>query len=89
MRGTAVRDGIRLAYEVNGAGERTIVLLPAWMVTNRQMWAAQVAALSARFRVVTYDARGSGGSDRPPEPAAYAPEELVAAWSRCWLLGGP
>jgi pimeloyl-ACP methyl ester carboxylesterase len=78
MRGTAERNGIRLAYEVNGAGDRTIVLLPAWMVTNRQMWAAQVTALSARFRVVTYDARGSGESDRPSEPAAYAPEELVA-----------
>jgi pimeloyl-ACP methyl ester carboxylesterase len=78
MRGTAERDGVRLAYEVNGDGDQTIVLLPAWMVTNRRMWAAQVTALSGRFRVVTYDARGSGGSDRPLDPAAYAPEELVA-----------
>jgi pimeloyl-ACP methyl ester carboxylesterase len=78
MRGTAKRDGIRLAYEVNGTGDPTIVLLPAWMVTNRRMWAAQVTALSASFRVVTYDARGSGESDRPLDPAAYAPEELVA-----------
>jgi pimeloyl-ACP methyl ester carboxylesterase len=78
MRETAKRDGVRLAYEVNGVSDRTIVLLPAWMVTNRQMWAAQVTALSAWFRVVTYDARGSGESDRPLDPAAYAPEELVA-----------
>ncbi|MEU4423003.1 alpha/beta hydrolase [Actinoplanes sp. NPDC024001] len=77
MHGVTKRDGIRIAYQVTGDGERTIVLLPAWMITNRRMWAAQVEALSARFRTVTFDARGSGESDRPLEPAAYEPAELV------------
>ncbi|MEV0897607.1 alpha/beta hydrolase [Actinoplanes sp. NPDC049802] len=78
MRGTAKRDGVRLAYEVEGTGDRTIVLLPAWMVTNRLMWRPQVTALAQRFRVVTFDSRGSGESDRPVEASAYAPEELAA-----------
>ena len=77
MHGITKRDGVRIAYEVTGDGARTIVLLPAWMITNRRMWAAQVAALSPRFRTVTFDARGSGDSDRPVDPAAYDPAELV------------
>ncbi|WP_328460945.1 alpha/beta hydrolase [Actinoplanes sp. NBC_00393] len=77
MQGVTKRDGTRIAYEVTGAGERTVVLLPAWMITNRRMWAAQVEALSPRFRTVTFDARGSGDSDRPLEAAAYDPAELV------------
>jgi pimeloyl-ACP methyl ester carboxylesterase len=75
---TTKRNGVRLAYQVTGAGDPAIVLLPAWMITNRRMWDAQVAALSTRFRVVTFDARGSGESDRPFEPAAYDPIELAA-----------
>jgi pimeloyl-ACP methyl ester carboxylesterase len=77
MQGVTKRDGIRIAYEVNGDADRTIVLLPAWMITNRRMWTAQVEALAPRFRTVTFDARGSGESDRPLDPAAYDPAELV------------
>ena len=28
---------------------------------------------SERFRCITYDGRGNGKSDRPADPAAYAP----------------
>src|SRR4029453_7810178 len=74
---TTKRDGVRIVYETAGFGEPVLVLLPAWMITNRRMWDAQVEALASRFRVVTFDARGSGDSDRPLDPAAYQPAELV------------
>ncbi|MCW6007167.1 alpha/beta hydrolase [Micromonospora sp. CPCC 205371] len=71
------RGGVRIAYEVAGSGP-TVLLLPAWMISNRRMWSAQVAGLCGGARVVTYDARGSGESDRPADPAAYDVAELVA-----------
>jgi pimeloyl-ACP methyl ester carboxylesterase len=77
MQGFTKRDGVRIAYQVTGHGDQTIVLLPAWMITNRRMWEAQVEALAPRFRTVTFDARGSGDSDRPLGPAGYDPAELV------------
>jgi pimeloyl-ACP methyl ester carboxylesterase len=76
--GTVDRDGVRIAYEVAGTGAHTLLLLPAWMITNRRMWAAQTAGLSGAARLIAYDARGSGESDRPTDPAAYDVEELVA-----------
>ena len=33
--GFAVRDGVRLYYEVHGAGPETVVLLPAWSIVHR------------------------------------------------------
>ena len=71
------RGGVRIGYRTAGSGDPAMVLLPAWMITNRRMWDAQVEALAPRFRVVAFDARGSGDSDRPLDPAAYDPAELV------------
>jgi pimeloyl-ACP methyl ester carboxylesterase len=72
------RAGIRIAYETAGADGPTVALLPAWAITNRRMWAAQVDRLGRDHRVVTYDGRGSGDSDRPTDPAAYDVSEFVA-----------
>jgi pimeloyl-ACP methyl ester carboxylesterase len=76
--GAVDRNGIRIGYEVAGAGAHTVLLLPAWMITNRRMWTAQVAGLASAARLIAYDARGSGESDRPTDPAAYDVKELVA-----------
>jgi len=56
-------NGITLAYSDTGAG-LPIVFLHAFPL-NRTMWAAQEAALSSEFRVVTVDLRGHGESDAP------------------------
>ena len=71
------RDGVAVAYRVRGAGP-DVVLLPAWQLVDSRMWDLQVAALSGSARVITHDARGSGRSGRPRDPAAYAAPELVA-----------
>jgi pimeloyl-ACP methyl ester carboxylesterase len=76
--GYAVRAGVRLHYEVFGDGPVTVLLLPAWSIVHSRLWKLQVPYLARYFRVLTYDPRGNGGSDRPAGSAAYADDELAA-----------
>jgi pimeloyl-ACP methyl ester carboxylesterase/predicted glycosyltransferase len=66
--GTVERDGLRIAYEVFGDGETTVVFGIDSIVESRA-WEAQVPWLSRRARVVTIDPRGNGRSDRTTDPA--------------------
>ena len=72
------RDGIRVFYEVYGSGEPTILLLPTWSLIHSRHWKLQIPYLARHCRVVTFDGRGNGRSDRPPEPAAYTEREFAA-----------
>lgn len=76
--GYVERDGIRVFYEVYGEGERTILLLPTWSIIHARQWKAQIPFLARHFRVVAFDGRGNGGSDRPEVPAAYDEREYAA-----------
>src|SRR4051794_30511106 len=58
------RDGVKIGYEVFGAGPRTVLLMPSWSIVHSRMWKAQVPYLARHARVVTYDGRGNGLSDR-------------------------
>jgi pimeloyl-ACP methyl ester carboxylesterase len=58
--GVASVNGIRLAYEVAGAGP-PVVFLHGFSL-DRRMWAAQVDAFATRCRIVRYDLRGFGQS---------------------------
>ena len=71
------RDGVKLYYEVFGTGDRTVLLMPTWQVVYSRLWKAQVPYLARHFRVVTFDARGNGRSDRPSGPEHYADTEIV------------
>ncbi|HEY8814292.1 MAG TPA: alpha/beta fold hydrolase [Candidatus Dormibacteraeota bacterium] len=68
-------DGLRIYYEVFGAGEKTIVFLPANPISHSRLWKAQVHYLARHFRVVVYDGRGNGLSDHP-DPA----QKWLGAW---------
>jgi pimeloyl-ACP methyl ester carboxylesterase/predicted glycosyltransferase len=59
------RDGVRLYYEVYGSGERTVFLLPTWSIVHSRHWKMQIPYLSRHFRVLAFDGRGNGRSDRP------------------------
>jgi pimeloyl-ACP methyl ester carboxylesterase/predicted glycosyltransferase len=76
--GHVERDGVRVHYEVFGTGEPTVLLLPTWSIVHSRAWKMQVPYLARHFRVVTFDGRGNGLSDRPEEPEAYAEEEYAA-----------
>lgn len=75
--GFVERDGVRTYWEVYGDGATTVMLLPTWSIVHSRIWRAQIAYLSRHFRVVVFDGRGNGKSDRPLEPAAYMPHEFA------------
>jgi pimeloyl-ACP methyl ester carboxylesterase/predicted glycosyltransferase len=72
------RDGVTVAFDVYERDAPTLVLLPTWSIVHARVWKAQIASLARHWRVVTFDGRGNGRSDRPTAAAAYADEEFVA-----------
>lgn len=75
--GTVDRDGVKLHYEIYGEGTRTILFVPTWSLIHSRSWKAQVPYFSEHFRVVTYDPRGNGKSDRPDHPDSYAVDLVI------------
>lgn len=66
-------DGVRIAYASSGAG-RLLVRAAHWMLHLDWDWrseamGARIRELSQRFRLVRYDGRGCGLSDRDVLPA--------------------
>jgi pimeloyl-ACP methyl ester carboxylesterase len=76
--GTIERDGVRIGFQVFGGGPRSLLLLPTWPIVHSDFWRAQVPHLMSRYRVVTFDGRGNGASDRPVEVASYTGAVMVA-----------
>jgi pimeloyl-ACP methyl ester carboxylesterase len=54
-------DGTPIAYEVQGSGEPTLILVHGWSCDARY-WREQLAYFAARHRVVTVDMAGHGHS---------------------------
>jgi pimeloyl-ACP methyl ester carboxylesterase/predicted glycosyltransferase len=76
--GFVERDGIRIYYEVYGSGEPTVLLLPTWSLIHSRHWKMQIPYLARHCRVVTFDGRGNGRSDRPQDPEAYDERQFAA-----------
>jgi len=76
--GFVERDGVRIHWEVYGSGEPTVLLLPTWSIIHSRHWKMQIPYLARHCRVVVFDGRGNGRSDRPQEPAAYHEREFAA-----------
>jgi pimeloyl-ACP methyl ester carboxylesterase len=77
-QGYAQRAGRKLFYEVYGQGEPAILFLPSWSIVHSRMWKAQVPWFARRHRVVAFDGRGNGRSDRPAGGDRYRDPEFVA-----------
>lgn len=74
--GYVERDGVKLYYEVYGSGEPTVFLLPTWSIIHSRHWKMQIPYLARHCRVVTFDGRGNGRSDRPA--SGYDEREFAA-----------
>lgn len=65
-----IRD-VNLHADDTGGGGRAVVLIHGWPLSG-QSWSAQIPALTAAgYRVVTYDRRGFGRSDKPKAGYGY------------------
>jgi non-heme chloroperoxidase len=67
-------DGVRLRVCDRGSGPRAFVLVHGWKQSHR-LWDPVVARLAARHRVVAFDLRGMGESDKPN--SEYTFDELA------------
>jgi pimeloyl-ACP methyl ester carboxylesterase len=78
QEGFVERDGIRLFYEVYGSGSPTVFLLPTWSIIHSRHWKMQIPYLARHCRVLTFDGRGNGRSNRPEDPNAYDEPQFAA-----------
>ncbi|MEP6696331.1 MAG: alpha/beta fold hydrolase [Pseudonocardiales bacterium] len=79
IEGYVESDGVKIGYEVFGAGEPTILLMPTWAAVQSRRWKGQVPYLARHYRVITFDGPGSGRSERPAKTAAYRSQAIMAA----------
>src|SRR5690606_12130769 len=67
--GTAISatssDGLNLSIQVYGSEGAPEILFLHGLGQSRLSWDRQVESLAANFRVVTWDLRGHGSSDKP------------------------
>ena len=68
---------MRIFWESYGSGEQTILFLPTWTIVHSRHWKAQIPYFARHFRVITFDPRGNGRSDRPKTPSAYDEREFM------------
>ncbi len=73
---SALVNGINIFYEDHGSGF-PILMSHGYSATGR-MWAPQVEAVSARYRLVSWDMRGHGQTDSPESVDQYSEELTVA-----------
>ncbi|WP_174184809.1 alpha/beta fold hydrolase [Nocardia barduliensis] len=64
-----------LSFDVTGSGP-AVVLIHGFSL-DRRSWLQQLCALSASFRVITYDCRGFGRSSAPAGPYSHAEDLAV------------
>jgi pimeloyl-ACP methyl ester carboxylesterase/predicted glycosyltransferase len=76
--GVIDRNGVDIYYEVHGAGETTLLMLPPSPITHSKIFKAQIPYLARHHRVVTFDGRGNGRSGRPTRPAAHSRAANIA-----------
>lgn len=67
--------GVRLSFVERGAGEETVVFSHSYLVDHRH-FEAQIAALEDRYRVLAYDHRDHGDSEKTTTP--YGMEDIYA-----------
>jgi hypothetical protein len=73
------RGGVKVGYEVFGAGEPAILLLTSWAIVHARQWKAQVPYLARHFQVITVEGRGQwpGRPSRDRAAPQLAPPSMA------------
>jgi pimeloyl-ACP methyl ester carboxylesterase len=81
-------DGTRLHAEVDGPQDGPTIVLAHGVGLSAATWHYQRAALTDRFRVVAYDHRGHGGSERAEDCSVEVlGHDLAAVIEQCGATG--
>jgi class 3 adenylate cyclase len=72
-------DGVHIAYQVVGDGPFDLVYVPGWISNVDVCWEVPkygsfLRRLASMARLIVFDRRGSGASDRPPREESLALE---------------
>src|SRR5579859_706328 len=70
-------DGQRLAYTAYGEGERTTILIPGLLLSQKMQRPLARGLAKRGHRVVTFDPLGHGASDRPRQMWRYSMTEFA------------
>ena len=62
----AAVNGIEIHYKVEGRGESLVMI--GGFDSPLQTWRRQTPVFKKHFKVITFDARGSGRSSKPDDP---------------------
>ncbi len=62
----ALVNGINVNYKIEGSGEPLIMIMG--VASSLRAWYFQTRVFKKHFRVITFDNRGCGDSDKPIEP---------------------
>ncbi len=87
VKDSLIDSSVRLHIEDTGGSGRPVVLIHGWPLSS-QAWSMQVSALQAAgHRVVTYDRRGFGRSDKPESGYDYntLADDLQVVLAQCDL----
>jgi len=72
---TISANGLRTNARMDGPEDAPVVMFSNSLMSNLNMWNAQMPAMTERYRVLCYDQRGHGGTETTPGP--YSIEQLA------------
>lgn len=84
----SLSTGISMFYQTVGEGEPIVLIMGTG--ADHTPWDATAQAYAANFRVITFDQRGTGRTDRPEDPGSYSARGMaddVAALLDCLGVG--
>lgn len=70
-------SGIRIRYDERGPRDARPLVLAHGFTVSLEMWMPQMHVLSQDYRLITWDARGHGGSSAPYEVTSYTMPALA------------
>jgi pimeloyl-ACP methyl ester carboxylesterase len=71
------RNGVKIYYNIEGPEGAVPILLSHGHAAATEMWSEQIATISSKYRIITWDLRGHGKSDCPADPALYSVDLTV------------